>query len=196
MLSATTAPRARSTQHSSKTSATGPPGSWDARNTRQARQRECAREDLDELLAANRTGKGHLYAEVGVEPIWLNQDPTNDNPDRRAGREYRAGERIMIRVNARKLGVNNGDTMTIVGLEGDDLIVRKDNGTTVTIPPDTGETTLRKDLHHAYASTIHKSQRHGTERSSTCPSRAGWDRKLLYVAASRGRVEKFLLRRR
>lgn len=149
-----------------------------------------AREDLAQTIEENRTSTGQLFTEVGAEEIWLNQDQTSEDPDRRQGREYRAGERIMIRANARKLGLNNGDTMTIVGLTDDCLVVRKDDGTIVRIPPDGDDATICRDLHHAYASTIHKSQGGTWDRAFIDISEpAGWHRELLYVAASRGRVE-------
>src|ERR1019366_9019100 len=86
------------------------------------------------------------------------------------------GDKILIRANARPLGLINGQVLTVEKIEPDDALHTREG---VTVPP-----TFRQWT-HGYVVTSHKAQGRTCERVVVAAARL--DAKSSYVACSRGR---------
>jgi hypothetical protein len=95
------------------------------------------------------------------------------------------GDRIMTLANHKTLGVQNGMTGRVVGIEDRDsgavLTIRADDGREVRI-----DTATYKNMQHSYACTLHKAQGVTVDRTWLLHHRL-MDRHLAYVGMSRHR---------
>ncbi|MEX1009658.1 MAG: MobF family relaxase [Acidimicrobiia bacterium] len=107
-----------------------------------------------------------------------------------ADRPFQAGDRIMTLRNARRLGVTNGTTGTVVSVdaEGRSLTVGTDDGIAVTLPATYLDS---RAVVHAYATTIHKAQGLTVDRAYVLADDR-LTRETGYTALSRGRDENRL----
>ena len=90
--------------------------------------------------------------------------------------ELAAGDPILIRRNARKLGLINGEVLTCSAVQSDGSILTREGKT---LPASF------RDFAHGYVVTSHKSQ--GRTHDQVVIAAAQMDAKAAYVACSRGR---------
>jgi conjugative relaxase-like TrwC/TraI family protein len=114
-----------------------------------------------------------------------------DHELRMEDRAFAAGDRIVTRTNAPKLGVVNGSrgTVTAIG-EDHSIAVQLDGGEPVVLPETyvTGRRDVTPNLDHGYAITAHGIQGGTVDRSYILASEETYQ-EWGYVAASRHRVE-------
>ncbi|MGQ0824115.1 MAG: MobF family relaxase [Actinomycetota bacterium] len=106
-----------------------------------------------------------------------------------SGKPFQAGDRIICTRNQHRLGITNGTTATIIGVDTDcrTITARRDRGATITLPAaylDAGH------VQHGYATTIHKAQGQTLDRAFILTN--GLNRESGYTALSRGRIENRL----
>ena len=104
------------------------------------------------------------------------------------GQTFYRGDRVLFRANDYSIGVNNGETGTIVAVNPTPILktltVKLDNGRKVVVP-------LRdyKDVSLGYAVTTHKGQGSTVERAYVLLGGGMQDKELSYVQVSRARAE-------
>ena len=104
-----------------------------------------------------------------------------------SGRQFQAGDRVMLRRNDARLNVCNGQTGAVapVDVPQGSLIVVLDDGTCRPVPH--ASTARPKVSHHGYATTIHKAQGLTVDRCLVLADELIY-REAAYVALSRGRA--------
>ncbi len=110
---------------------------------------------------------GGLHTRAAAEELWL-----------------APGDRILFRKNHHKLGIANGDFATVVKLQGDQLTVRRDDASLLTV-----DLKAYKEISYGYAATLHKAQGATLDKTYVYVDGHGWDRHLLYVALTRHREQ-------
>jgi len=106
------------------------------------------------------------------------------------GSRFAVGDRVMTLQNSTRLGVNNGDRGTVVGLDADrrTVSVQRDDGISIRLPRSYLEA---GNLTHAYAMTGHKTQAMTTNKAFVLGDETLY-REWTYVAMSRGRNDNRL----
>ncbi|WP_327752204.1 Ti-type conjugative transfer relaxase TraA [Sphingobium sp. SJ10-10] len=99
----------------------------------------------------------------------------------RGERQFASGDRIMFLRNERSLEVKNGTLGTIGHVSEGHMVVRTDDGRSVTF-----DTKDYRDFDHGYAATIHKAQGMTVDRTHVLAT-PGMDRHGAYVGMSRHR---------
>ncbi|HAB17486.1 MAG TPA: hypothetical protein DCE44_13670, partial [Verrucomicrobiales bacterium] len=101
--------------------------------------------------------------------------------------KFHVGDRVIFDANSSRLKVNNGTLGEVLRASGDDLVVRLDSGTRVTVPLD-----RYPHVSLGYALTGHRAQGITCENSFSLVSGDFMGREMGYVQASRARAEAHL----
>ena len=138
--------------------------------------RRAGRFEPGQSLVVERVEPGRLYFQNSSEPL----DPAKHADKLQVATtrqiELASGDPILIRRNARKLGLVNGEVLTCAGIESDGSIQTREGKV---LPP------AFRDFCHGYVVTSHKSQ--GRTHDQVIVAAQQLDAKAAYVACSRGR---------
>ena len=138
--------------------------------------RRAGRFEPGQSLVVERVEPGRLYFQNSSEPL----DPAKHADKLQVATtrqiELATGDPILIRRNARKLGLVNGEVLTCASIQSDGSIQTREGKI---LPP-----TFR-DFCHGYVVTSHKSQ--GRTHDQVIVAAQQLDAKAAYVACSRGR---------